>query len=382
MEGFSLKSREQLIIDIVLKVVAGKMLNKDASIILGISKRTLRRYLKQYRHTGIYFVKHGNFRRYPANKSDFILKKKVLELVREKYFDFNMLHCLEKLKEDGFHVKRETFRKWCHEIGHVKKEKRRRSKPRFNRDRVASEGIMLQFDGSPHQWFGDRKSCLITAIDDASSEVPYGEFFGSETTFACLQVLKQIIIRKGIFKILYVDKAGVYGGIKRSGFSQVQRALAELGIQVIFADSPEAKGRIERLFGTLQDRLIPEMRLNKIRGPQEANSFFNDVFLPHHYNPRFRVLPTNPISCYQKTNPVVDLEKIFCVKEYRTVARDHTISWQGERYMIANQIKYSIHNQKIEIQCFQNRHWRAFFAGQEIKLKKIQIAKRMGPLYK
>jgi hypothetical protein len=382
MEGFLLNSQDQLTIDVVTKVASAKLERKDACLILNVSQRTLERYLREFRINGIYFVKHGNYKKTPVNKTNSHLKEKVLQLVREQYFDFNMTHCLEKLKEHGFHVKREVFRKWCHEIKFVKKQKRRRGAPHYRRDRAQSEGVLVQFDGSTHRWFAERETCLITGIDDATGEVPYGEFFGSENLFACMKVLKCIIEKKGLFKLLYVDKAGVYGGIKRSGFSQIQRALGELGINVIFANSPEAKGRIERLFGTLQDRLIPEMRINKINLVSQANEFLNKVFLPHHYNPRFSVQPLNPISCYTPIHPSVNLSEIFCVKDYRVVARDHTLSWNGQRYMIAEELKYSIHKQRIEIRSYESGSWQAFFAGSPIQLVGVQELPMRSAMYR
>ncbi len=138
---------------------------------------------------------------------------------------------------------------------------------------MAQAGLMIQMDGSHHRWFGDRETCLIAAIDDATSEVVAAEFFEGETTFGCLKTLHEIVSKKGVFKILYVDRAGLYGGIKRHGFSQVARALEEIGAQIIYANSPEAKDRVERLFQTLQDRLVPELRLSKIRTIEQANDF-------------------------------------------------------------------------------------------------------------
>ena len=117
---------------------------------------------------------------------------------------------------------------------------------------MESPGLMLQMDGSPHRWFGDKKSCLIAIIDDATSEI-HAEFFESETTLGCLKVLRDYIGKKGVFKVLYVDKAGIFGGPKRCNFSQVQRACSEIGIEIIFANSPQGKGRVERSFDTFQD---------------------------------------------------------------------------------------------------------------------------------
>jgi hypothetical protein len=211
---------------------------------------------------------------------------------------------------------------------------------------------------------------LIAAIDDADSDVPYGEFFPSEDTLSCLLVLKKIIEKKGLFQILYVDKAGIFGGAKRSNFSQVKRALGELGIHVMFAHSAEAKGRIERLWGTLQDRLIPEMRLRKIRTYPAANNFLQQQFLPNHWAKKFKVQPAVLRSAYQAVSEEADLREIFCLKEHRTVARDHTVSWNGHTYRIENSpVGYSIYRQQIEIRTYpEDLSWCGFYAGKPIEL--------------
>ncbi len=161
-------------------------------------------------------------------------------------------------------------------------------------------------------------------------------------------MLKEMISEKGCFKTLYVDKAGVYGGVKREGFSQVQRALGELETHTIFAHSPRAKGRVERLFGTLQDRLVAELRLNKVRTIEQANDYLKNVYLPSH-NAKFMVLRRSLQSMYRRVPSSWSLEDIFCIKEYRLVGNDHTISWLGERYMISDQLRFSISNQRLEI---------------------------------
>jgi hypothetical protein len=236
---------------------------------------------------------------------------------------------------------------------------------------------MWQMDGSHHRWFAEVECCLNVVIDDATGEIPYAEFSYEETTWACLKVLKKAIEKKGIFKTLYVDRAGVYGGIKRQGFSQVQRALRELGAEVLYAYSPEAKGRVERLFQTFQDRLIPEMRLKGVRTMAQANEYLQEVFIPHYYHPRLVVQAHNPKPAYVQLHPTVDLEKIFVQKEYRQVARDHTISLDGDRYLIDAPLKYSIHNQRLEIHRQEQGHWKAYFAGKPIRLVKIKQARKV-----
>lgn len=369
-----LSAREQLKLEILVKVMAGMMSSRTGAQLLEVNDRTFRRYLKAYREKDILSIKHGNGLKTPHNKTCAQIKLAVLDLIKDKYFDFNILHLQEKLNEEGFKVKRETLRKWCHEIGMVKRSKRRRSHPRYHRERMSQAGMLIQFDGSHHKWFGDRETCLLAAIDDATSEV-YAKFYEGETTFSCLEILKEMISEKGAFKTLYVDKAGVYGGVKREGFSQVQRALGELDIHTLFAHSPQAKGRVERLFNTLQDRLIAEMRLNKIRTIHQANEYLQMVYLPTH-NARFMITPRNPQSLYRSIHPSFKLEDVFCMKEYRLVGSDHTISWQNEKYVIADQLKYSISKQRLEIRVFNDKPWKCYFAGKELKLIKIEKLKK------
>ena len=370
-----LSAKEQLKLEILVKVMAGIMTSKTGALLLQVDPRTFRRYLKSYREKDVMSIKHGNSLKRPHNKTVDEIKLRVLDLIKMKYFDFNVIHLQEKLCEEGLKIKRETLRKWCHEIGIVKRSKRRRSHPRYYRDRMSQAGMMVQFDGSHHRWFGDRETCLLAAIDDATNEV-HAKFYEGETTFSCLEMLKEMISVKGCFKTLYVDKAGVYGGIKREGFSQVQRALSELDSHTLFAHSPQAKGRIERLFNTLQDRLIAEMRLNKIRTIDQANDYLQKVYLPTH-NAKFMVLPRNMQSLYRPIHPSWNLEDVFCIKEYRIIGNDHTVSLDGEKYMIADQLKYSITKQKLEIRSYCKGPWKCFFAGREIKLVKIDKVKKM-----
>lgn len=371
---FRMSSQEQLELDVVVKIATGIIPRKEGQKILNVSERTLRRYLEGYSELGVLFVKHGNCDRKPVNHTGEELKLRVQQLVRDKYFDFNLTHCLEKLKADEkIVVNRETFRQWCHEIKMVKRSKRRASKVRRQRDRMQQTGLMLQMDGSPHPWFGGKVSCLIAAIDDADSDVPFGEFFPAEDTISCLRVLQKIIEKRGIFQILYVDRAGIFGGPKRCNFSQVTRALKELGIHVIFANSPEAKGRIERLWDTLQDRLVPEMRIRKIRSYEAANSFLQEQFLPNEYATKFKVTPANLQTAYKPLPNGIDLNEIFCIKEYRQVNRDHTFSWEGALYRIDSPLKHSIYRQKLEIRTYQDLSWKVLFAGKPIEVSRVKV---------
>ena len=293
--------------------------------------------------------------------------------MREKYPDFNMSHCREKLRDDEkIFVQPETFRKWCHEIHHVKRKKRRRAIARYHRNRMQSTGQMIQMDGSPHKWFGGKDATLISALDDADSDIVYAEFFPAEDTISCMTVLQKVIERRGLFEILYVDRAGIFGGHKRMEFSQVKRALSELGIEIIFAQSPEAKGRIERSFQTLQDRMIPEMRIKSITTYPAANKYLINEYLPNEWREKFTVSPRNRMSAYRAVKSGVSLKEIFCLKHHRSVKRDHTVAYQAKLYRLESPTKFSIYKQQIEFRTYQDLTWKAFYAGKEIELELIE----------
>ena len=230
-----------------------------------------------------------------------------------------------------------------------------------------SPGLMLQMDGSTPQWFGNKKSCLIAMIDDATSEL-YAEFFEAETTLSCLQVLKKVIEKKGVFKALYVDRAGLFGGPKRCHFSQVQRACSELGIEIIFANSPQAKGRIERVFNTLQDRLIPELRLRSIHTMEKANQYLQRVFIPSYWN---KIEPSNNDSGFEPVQKHLTLGTTCIIKEYRKIRNDHTFSYGNKFYLIKSSLKESIAKQEIEIRISNKEKFTAYFANRKLNIAKV-----------
>lgn len=365
-----MKAQDQLIIDIIEQLNSKKITLETAIKVLNVSERTIFRYVKGISEFGVSFIQHGNKNKAPINKisNDIILKSK--KLMKEKYFDFNVTHALERLQADeGLKINRESFRKICHEINLVKKSKRKSSKVRKLRNRTPQVGVMLQMDGSPHRWFNNEESCLIGALDDASNENYYSEFFETETTVGCLKVLRKIIEKKGIFSILYTDRAGLFAGPKRCEFSQVKRALGELGIQIIYANSAEAKGRIERHWQTMQDRIVPEMRLHKIKSYEAANDYLQKQFLPNDYNKNFKVVPSNLESGWKKLPLEIDLNEIFCLKYLRTVKSDHTYSLNGQMYRIKSELKYSIQNQKIEVRIYPDESKKVYFAERELDVE-------------
>lgn len=364
-------SKAQLSVDIISKVVEGKITIANAAKLLSKSRRTIERYVKRYQEVGIKFAVHGNSGNSPQNKIPTSIKKTVQSLIKEKYFDLNLLHLAEQLEiNENIIIKRETLRGWAHDIHHVKRAKRRRSKARKRRERMDAPGLMMQMDGSPHRWFGDKKHCLIAMIDDATSEV-HAEFFPSETTVGCLKVMRDCIETKGLFKALYVDRAGIFGGSKRCNFSQMQRACDELGIEIIFANSPQGKGRIERAFDTFQDRLVPELRLHNIKDMASANAYLKHVFIPQFWQSKIQVNSKHTQSEFTPLSPHVNLDDICVIKDYRKIRNDHTFSYGNKFYLIDSPLKHSIANQKIEIRNTSKKGFTAHFAGRKLEVSEV-----------
>ena len=366
-------SKKEFKVDVIAKVSKGNFSIEDASKLLSKSQRTIERYVSAFEKKGIQFAIHGNMGREPVNKISGDKKKQVQDLIRDKYPDLNLTHLSEQLiANEKIEVKRETLRRWAHEIHHVKREKRRRKKVRKRRERMPSPGLMLQMDGSHHKWFGNEKSCLIGIIDDADSRF-YGKFFRAETTMGCMEVLKDVVAERGKFKTLYVDRAGLFGGSKRSHFSQVERACEELGIEIIFANSAQGKGRIERAFDTCQDRLVAELRMKKIVSMREANEYLIKEFIPNYWNKRLTVEPTSIKSEYEKIDRKrTDLKSVFCIKKYRKVNNDHTFNLDGKQFLIDSQLESSIAKFKIEVRTSLDDKTEYYFANQKLLVTQIK----------
>jgi hypothetical protein len=261
-----------------------------------------------------------------------------LELATTTYRAFNLSHCHDYLVANhGITVSYDCFRKWCIKAGLGRRHKRRPSKARLHRERMAHEGVMLQLDGSPHRWNGKDEWCLIAGIDDATSTMAGARFFPTETTWGCFAVLRTIIERYGIPEIIYTDNAGwAGGGEKRRFFTQFIRACEELGISLITTSSPEAKGRIERAFRTTQGRLVAELALNGITGMVDANRYLEQVYLPKYWNARLTVEARSPTSRYRGLRLDQKLDDILCFQHKRRVNRNHTVSLGAKIYRIRN----------------------------------------------
>jgi hypothetical protein len=338
MEGFHLGTKDAVELRLIEDFRAGRRTRAEVALLLGVSERAVTRRAAKVREQGARGVKHGNYQRRPVNCLPDGERLRALELAATTYAAFNLSHCHERLKaEHGVLCSYETFRTWCQAAGLGRRRRRRPSKARIARERMANEGLMLQLDGSPHRWNGRDEWCLVAAIDDATSTMTAARFFPSETTWACLNVLRSVIERHGIPEILYTDQAGwAGGGEKRRYFSQFVRAGEELGITIVTTSSPEAKGRIERAFRTIQDRLVPELALAGVARMVDANRYLEQVFLPSYWNTRLTVEARSATKRWRALPPGLDLSQVLCFKYRRRLARNHTIQLHGVNYRVRN----------------------------------------------
>ena len=354
----TLTMKEQLKLEVIQRVMDNQIDILKAAQILGLSDRSIYRLLSRVRTSGVKAVIHGNRGNNHAGKITEEYKQKVKDFAAGKYKGFNDRHLQEKLLEkESIQINRESLRLILREAGISAKQKRRGRKYRRHRERKEAVGIMLQIDASRHDWLESRGPVMtiVGAIDDASGEV-WARFENSESTWAYLRLIRQIAIDKGLPLSLYSDRHTIFHSPKEATIvdqlegkqfrTQFGKSMDELGIKIIKAYSPQAKGRIERVWGTFQDRLIAEMRLEGIKNREEANNFL-PLFLKD-FNKKFCCKPKKHIVAFRKSPPVKELDRILCLKEPRTVSKDHTIKFHGLLLQIPPSRKWaSIAGQKV-----------------------------------
>lgn len=371
MEGtIAVSKTDQFRWRIVEDYRGGRVSRKEAATLLNVSEKTIQRLSKRIREKGLSGLVHKNRAKTPHNASDEALRARCLELAATVYYDFNCTHTLEMLRSrHNIDVSYSVFRRWCVAAGIGKRKRRRPSKARVYRERMGNEGLLLQMDGSHHKWNGSDEWVLIAMIDDATSDIPYAGMFRSEDTINCMAVLRRVIEMKGLPEALYVDRAGWFGGMKRQYFSQFVRACEELDIRVIYANSPQAKGRIERTWRTFQDRLIPELRLHEIKALKDANEYIEKNFIPNYWEKRNTVVPRNDESRYRKLKPHENLDNIFCMKHQRKVRNDQTIFYNNVLYKITGGIVGSLRGKEITLVESSKGPLLAFYGHIQLEIK-------------
>lgn len=367
-----LKRNEQRLYTWAMDVIYDKITLKEFSTLSGLSYRHCQRFIKRIEKKGMLALVHGNHGKKPWNRISDDLKLQVVSLLETKYPDFNLTHFREKLIEDhGLKVNRESLRRWAKEKNLVKRPKRRKRKAHKPRPRMPRAGMLVQFDGSEFAWLGKNKPIytMIGGIDDATGEILYLELFAAEDTFNCLKSMKEIVRVYGVPEAFYVDRAGHFGKpYAKQERTQVGRALAELDCKAIFASSPQAKGRIERLWNTLQDRLVAELRHQGIQTVRQANNFIIKKFIPS-FNEQFGVPPREAQSAFKPIEPYIRLGRIFCIKEKRRISTGNVFSFAG--------IKYVVHSERdlrfrfIDILLFENGDIEFDLLGAKVSVYKV-----------
>jgi len=329
---------------VIQQTVVAALSTAVAAKMLGLSRRQVFRLKAGVRRHGADGVRHGNHGRTPANAKPRNLQQRVIGIYREDCFDFNFAHFTETLADEfAINLSRETVRCWlrAENLGpkqHHSHHHRRR------RERKAQFGTMLFLDGSPHLWLGPDLPMLtlMLSTDDATGRPLQGLFAPQETRDACFTVLYHVFRRYGLPDSMYLDKASQFTTTRHGGTHRFQRddqptsfevAMNRLAVQLIFALTPQARGRGERINGSFQGRLVAELRRAGIKTAEAATDYLNRIFIPK-YASHFGAKPRNPSSAFRKLPPGVDLHAILCAHHYRNVENDNTISLHGIRYQL------------------------------------------------
>lgn len=328
--------------DVLLKAMAKKITWWAAAEIIGVSDRTMRRWRERFQQQGYSGLADRRKGKPASHRVPLEAVEEVFRLYQEQYRDFNVRHFHEKLREKH-HI--EISYTWLYQalVGAGLTKKRQRRRPhRQRRERRPLPGMLLHIDGSRHRWFqDDRWYDLIVIMDDATSEIYYAQLVEEESTRTVMQGLREVIQSKGLFCALYSDRGSHFFVTPKAGeavdknrLTQVGRALKELGIQMIPAYSPQARGRSERNFGTWQGRLPQELRAAGITTREEANRFLRERYIAE-FNRRFMVKATERGTAFRRSSRR-DLDWVFTIQTERVVAKDNTVaigprSWQIDK---------------------------------------------------
>lgn len=366
------RQRELKRLHVIRKVMEGALTEKEASVLLSLSERQIRRIVKRIREEGDRGILHRS-RGKPSNRElSSTLKEKIIHLYRTTYTGFGPTLFTEKLTEaEGITVSDETVRNWLIHEGEWKKHRKQKARHQW-RERKHHYGEMVQLDGSHHDWFEGRgpKCVLMGYIDDATGRV-YGRFYGYEGTIPAMDSFKRYIKKYGIPMSVYLDKHTTYKSPAKPledevPLSEFGKALTELGVEIIHANSPQAKGRVERLFNTLQDRLVKEMRLKGVSSIEEGNKFLVR-YLPVH-NRRFSVKPHKRENLHVRAGNV-DLDTILCIKTERTVRNDNVIQHNRKLYQIETRTGAKVMVEDLIDGTMRIRHGKLLLSFHEIDKK-------------
>lgn len=362
-----LKMKEVNRLRVLQGYMDGKIEIEEAARILKRRPRAVYRMVAKVRAKGPEGVLHGNRNKVSPRRVPDSIRKRILEMTLGKYHDINDTHLCEILREaEGIVMGRETLRCILRKGGIPSKRKVKRRKYRSRRERKEAFGMMLQVDASPHDWLQGRGPwlTLVGGKDDATGYV-WAHFEEAETTWGYLDLMREVITTQGVPLSLYADRHSIFHTTREPTFieqlkdgvplTQFGRAMNELGITLIKAWTPQAKGRIERQWGTFQDRLVVALRLAGANTLEQAREVLKRFL--KEYNQRFCLLPKQNAAVFTKAPPTTVLHKILCLKETRVVKKDHTVSFEGLVLQIPFCKRYPcIADRQVDVRQYRDGH--------------------------
>lgn len=328
--------------NVIQNLITGRINGTDAAKQIDLSVRQTKRLKVKVIKNGAEGLIHGNRGRQSNNKLPNKIVEQAKRYLKEKYYDFGPSFAAEKLNENHqIKIGKETLRGIMTEVGLWQPKARKQPKKKhFWRPRKDNYGEMEQFDGSYHQWFGEGETCLLLSVDDATGKITYGQFGYDESVKTVFAFWRDYLLANGLPLAIYLDKFSTYKVNHQHSvdnqdlITQFERAANQLGIKLITAHSPQAKGRIERMFQTLQDRLVKELRLAGIAAIDEANSFLKE-YIPK-FNAQFAVAPARRKNLHKMLNKSAKerLPQIFSIQNERKVNNDYTIAFKNKFYQL------------------------------------------------
>jgi transposase-like protein len=353
----TLTAKEQERYDTIRACIDGDYTNKEAADRLGLTVRQIQKIKHEVRVHGAHGVRHGHKGSEPSNKTSRKIASHIKNfLAQKKHLDFGPTFAQEQLGKNGIMLSVETVRTIMIQNDLWKAHARRGPQVhREWRERAAQYGMLVQFDGSYHDWFETgAEACLLASIDDATGKIVEAAFENNEGVHACFRFWKAYVELHGRPVAIYLDKFSTYkvnhkNAADNAGMmTQFERAMLALDIRVICANSPEAKGRVERLFGTLQDRMVKEMRLSNMKKPSEANEFLRLTYIPDH-NKRFSVGARTGGDAHRPLSDALkaELSSIFSVHSSRKVNNDFTIQFKTRWFQVGATQRVAVYKRDV-----------------------------------
>ena len=378
-ETLTLSAKERDRLRLIHEVGRRHITGVEAARMLGISYRHFKRILSRHRREGDACLAHGMRGRRSNRRIPDDVREEIARVIRENYWDFGPTFALEQLaKRHGIRLCKESVRRIMIEGG-IWKPKRKKERHRKKRERRKCFGEMLQIDGSHHDWFEGRAdpAVLMVMVDDATGETR-AMFAPSESTVAGMQALIGWLKEFGRPRAIYADRHAIWISQKgdkaeKDDFesTQLARALRELDMDFIAARSPQAKGRVERANGVLQDRLVKEMRLHGVSGIGEGNRFL-ETFLPE-YNAKFRKQASSRTNAHRRLGREFDLAHIMSERTVRTVGNDYTVRWKNRIFQIDKPVRPGLRGGKVEVAVHLDGTLHLTYKGKEVVWHELEL---------